>query len=285
MDNQPSFDRTLLPPILIGVFSILGILIILLIGRVSASRASIATEPTETPFKYIYLGTEPIPSAALTVETEDGLLTGTPFEGEDGTPTPRPAVVTPTLGTATRGTPNTTSGPPGDGDDGPPINNTSPANATSTGSNPGSGPPPLSPGTYDDTQTTFFLYDGPSWNPSTGGGLCGNTSNTLHVSDVGGSSVSFSFIGTEVRIRYQAGPSLGEITITIDSSQNLTFTVDQSDVGGGNEWASPTLSNATHTVEIVHEEGSGSVNIDCVIIPTVAPTGTPTPTPTRTPTP
>jgi hypothetical protein len=277
MDNQPSIDRTLLLPILIGAFSIFGILIILLIGRVNASRASVSEEPTETPFKYIYLGTEPLPSIEGTISPESELSTETPFgfEGDAETPTPQPAVVrTPTLGT-----PGTSGAPPDDQTGGPPFDNTSPANTGVPTFNPGSGPPPLSAGTYDNTNSAF-VYDGPGWASSTtGGGTCGTTQGTLHVSSQVGSSVTFSFIGKEVRIQYQPGSNLGEVAITIDGQELL---MDQSDLGAGNEWVwVSAATSGTHTVLFAHD-GGGSVNLDCVIVPAVAPTGTITVTPTRT---
>jgi hypothetical protein len=274
MDNRPSIDRTLLVPILIGAFSIFGILIIFLIGRVNASRASVSENPTETPFKYIYLGTEPLPSVEGTVSPESELFTETPFDFEGNAETP--ALITPVLGTPTLGTPNLTGGPPDDqSGDGPPINNTSQASTATF--NPGSGPPPLSSGTYDNTHSAF-IYDGPGWASSTsGGGTCGATQGTLHVSSLVGSSVTFSFIGREVRIQYQAGSNFGEVAITIDGQQSI---VDQADLGAGNEWISSGLTNATHTVLFTHDAG-GSVNLDCVIVPQ-APTQTPTPTRTAT---
>jgi len=249
MDNQPSFDRELLLPILVGGFSILGILIILLIGRLNASRASVIVVETETPFKYIFLGTEPINPTETPEASETELLTDIPLDS----PTPRSTVVTPAFGTPTLGTP---------------VNTSLPTSTSASGA-------PLNPSTYDDVDSRI-VYNGPWWIGQTG--VTGAYHDTLHVSQVTGSSVTFSFIGRELRLFYQGNPSQGEVTITIDG-QN--FTLDQSD---GTEWISEPLTNNTHTVLITHASG-GSVNLDKVIIPEVAPTGTPTATPTRTPNP
>ena len=262
MDNQPSIDQGILLPILVGGFSIFGILIILLVGRLNASRPSVIVVETETPFKYIFLGTEPVNLTQSPEASGTELLTDIPFDSP-----------TPALGTPALVTPNTTASsdfPPNDGS-GPPVSGTLPTNATSA-----SGPPPLSPATYDDAHPS--LGYSPEWASQTG--VTGAYLETMHVSTSIGSSVSFRFIGRELRVFYLSGSSLGEVTITIDGQ---SFTLDQSDLSNGNEWISDPLTNNTHTVLIRHLSG-GSVNLDYVIIPVVDSTATPTATPTRTPT-
>ena len=283
MDNQPSFDRELLLPILLGGFSILGILIILLIGRLSAARASVIVDETETPFKYIFLGTEPVLSSGTPEASGAELVTDIPFDS----PTPGSSVVTPVPGTPVLLTPNGTASPdfPPSNGGGPPGSGTLPANAgtpTRAGTS-ASGPPPLNAGTYDDSHS--FLGFSPGWTSATqGGGECGSTQGTLHVSSTLGSSVAFKFVGWELRLRYQVAPSLGTITIRID---NTNFDpLSQSDSTTHIiEWVSPDpLAQTTHDVSITHNSG-GSVNIDCVIIRDALATSTSTATPTRTPTP
>src|SRR5687767_13618311 len=170
MDNQPSFDRELLLPILLGGFSILGILIILLIGRLSAARASVIVDETETPFKYIFLGTEPVLSSGTPEASGTELSTDIPFDS----PTPGSTVViaTPALGTPVLLTPNGTASPdfPPSNGGGPPGSGTLPANAatpTRAGTS-ASGPPPLNAGTYDDSHS--FLGFSPGWTSATQGG-------------------------------------------------------------------------------------------------------------------
>ena len=262
MDNQPSFDRDLLLPILLGGFSILGIIIILLIGRLNAARASVIAVETETPFKYIFLGTEPINPTESPEASETALLTDIPIDG----PTPllpggSPDLLTPTLRTPSQVTPNNTAAS---------ITATLPGSTALPTSTSASGAP-LGSGTYDDVDS-HLVYNGP-WLGQTN--VAEAYQGTLNVSQVTGSSVTFRFIGRELRLFYQGNPSQGEVTIAIDDQD---YTLDQSE---GNEWISDSLTNNTHTVLITHLSG-GSVNLDYVIIPEVAPTGTPTATPTRT---
>ena len=282
MDNQPSIDRTILLPILIGAFSIFGILILLLIGRLNTSRASLPVEETETPFKYIFLGTEPGLFTESPEATEADLLneTSTPFDSAIATATPRPPDVTPTLVT-----PNVTGGPPGNNQtDAPPINLTPPGNTSlPTSTSLSASSPPLNAGTYDDTHN-YLVYDGPGWaSAAVGGGICGPIESTLHVSTTLGSTVSFRFIGWELRLRYQAAPTFGTMTIKIDNTNfdPLSQTDTTTHIV---EWVSPDpLSQSTHDVTITHLSG-GSVNLDCVIVRDALATSTVTLTPTRTPT-
>jgi hypothetical protein len=268
MDNQPSIDRSILLPILIGGFSIFGILIILLIGRVNSSRASIAVEPTETPFKYIFLGTEPIPSIEGTAATEEGLFTGTPFEDVDDTPIPSLPVITGTLTTPTLGTPI--------------ISRASPTNTP-----PGTVASPTRAATiiYDDADSRL-VYNG-NWTSQTN--VSGAYQGTLHISSTVNNSVVFLFLGDRIRISYQAGPSLGTVAVTIDSlgSEPISQASSTTEIM---QWESDLLVAGNHEVVITHS-GGGSVNIDSIAIPqslsgtVTSTTPAPTATPTRTPTP
>jgi hypothetical protein len=259
MDNQPSFDRELLLPILLGGFSILGIIVILLIGRLSTARASVTEVETETPFNYIFLGTEPVLFTETPEASETELLTDLPVVS--------PALGTPVLRTPTLATPNNTV---------PPINVTSPVNTALPTSTSASGAP-LGAGTYDDVDSRL-AYNGGGWADQE---VDSAYKGTLHVSTVPGSSVTFRFIGTEVRLGYQVAQSLGRVIVRIDNTNYDP--IDQSDTDSAvNEWISPLLSPSSHTVTITHADG-GSVNVDYVIVPETAPTGTPTATPTRTP--
>jgi hypothetical protein len=268
MDNQPSFDRELILPILVGGFSIFGIIIILLVGRLNATRASVIVVETETPFKYIFLGTEPVLSPESPEASGTELLTDTSIDS----PTPD---LSGTLGTSTLRTPGQVT----PNNSAASITATLPGNISLPTSTSASGPP-LNPGTYDDVDS-HLVYDGGGWAAQE---VDSAYKGTLHVSQVPGSSVTFKFIGTEVRFGYQVAPSLGTVTVRIDNTNYDPL--DQSDTSAAiNEWISPSLlSSSSHTVTITHASG-GSVNLDYVIIPDVAPTGTPTATPTRTSTP
>jgi hypothetical protein len=259
MDNQPAFDRSILIPIFLSGFSVIGIVVVLMIGRFLSAPAEVSVTPSATRFQYVYLGTEPAITTPLTEGTEI-IPTGKPIEA----PTEETSVTTPLVPTLTTATTPTRPGA------GTPIiltlpNATTAAPPTSTSA---SGPP-LNPGTYDDIDS-HLIYTG--WNATTVAGAYGNT---LHVSLAPGSTISFRFIGRELRLIYQGGTTLGQIRITIDTtSRNL----DQS---SGNEWVSDQFPNNTHSVLITHV-GGGSVNLDQVVIPEPVNTPTPTRTPTST---
>lgn len=249
MDNPPSIDRSILIPILIGGFSVVGIIVVLMIGRRLNSPAEVPVTPSATRFQYLYLGTEPAITTPL-VEGSEIPLTEEPVEEPDE----EPIVNTPVFATSTGpaiSTPIILATPNGS------IQQTNTVPPTTTSASV----PPLNAGTYEDFHPSI-LKDG--WQPTNSGG------STLHVSGTPGSTISFRFIGRELRLIYQSGPTLGEVRITID---NVVGSLDQSN--DANEWVSATFENGTHTVLITHL-GGGSVNLDQVIIPEVPITATPT---------
>src|SRR4026209_1250180 len=130
MDNQPSFDRGLVIPALIGVLSVIGIFSVLLINRYVTSRAIVPMTATVTPFKYIFLGTEPsISTEALPEESAIA-----PTLDEPPAPTEEPVIlVTP----ADPNTTNTAFPTPII------IGNITPSPTSASA-------PPLNAGTYDD---------------------------------------------------------------------------------------------------------------------------------------
>ena len=247
MDNQPAFDRSILIPIFLGGFSVVGILAVLLIGRALNTPVEIPVTPSVTRFQYVYLGTEPAITTPLIEESEIA-------------PTEPPAVEPPPDFTQFPATPTRPTAstlivlPSATGN----LRTNTPTATSASG-------PPLNPGIYDDVDG-HLVYTG--WSANNSGG-------TLHVSTVLGSTISFRFIGRQLRLLYQGGTTLGQMRITIDT---VSETLDQS---SGSEWVSDLFSNSTHTVLITHIGGAG-VNLDQVIIP--EPANTPTPTPTRTPT-
>ncbi len=254
MDTQPPLDRSYLIPILISGFSVIGIIVVLLLGRRLSAPAAIAVTPSATRFQYVYLGTEPAITTPLGGGSEIP-LSEEPVEEPDEE---EPIDEAPILATATRpaiSTPIVLATPTGGIQ---PTNTVAPTSVSAS-------VPPLNPGTYDDIHPNI-LKDG--WTPSNTGG------STLHVSVTPGSTISFRFIGTQLRILYQSGDTLGEVRITID---NVAGTLDESNEA--NEWVSQTFANGTHTVLITHT-GGGSVNLDQVIVPEVPTTATPTLTPT-----
>ena len=257
MDNQPSFDRGLIPPALIGIFSVIGICLVLLVYRYNTSSVVVEVTVTQTPFKYIFLGTEPAistepspeESATATLEEEPPLVF---------TPEQPPIILTPSTPQAI---PSTSI----------PSTGVVVPNATLTLTSAST--PPLSPGTYDDIDFRL-VYTG-NWVNQTN--VSGAYLNTLHISNTlttPGNSVTFRFIGQEVRVLYQSGASLGVMGITLDTT---TSQLDQSD--SSNELVLTATQSGTHTVTLTHLSG-GTVNLDSVIVPSLA---TPTATPTSTP--
>jgi len=255
MDKQPAFDRSIWIPIFISGFSVIGIVVALMIGRSLNAPAEVAVTPSATRFQYVYLGTEPVITTPLIEETEIG-PTEPPGEG----PTEASPVIPttpPTLSTLIiLGSP--TNNPQG-------TNTPAPPTSTSVSA------APLTRGTYDDVDSGLVYSPPGVW-------LANNQGGTLHVSNVPGNTISFLFIGTQLRIRYQAGATLGQMRISVD---NVSETLNQSEGNGEWVWPNP-LTSVTHTVLITHS-GGGSVNLDQVIILSPAtPTPTVTVTPTRT---
>ena len=262
MDNQPAIDRNLLIPILIGGFSIIGIIVVLLIGRSLESPAEVPATPSATPFQYLYLGTEPAITTPLFAETEIP-LTEEPIQEET------PVFATPTGPTAATAIiltqPGSATAPTGSVQ----RTNTPVQLVTSTLSSP------VAANTYDDSDSRL-TYTG-NWVPQTS--VNGAYQNTLHVSDTAGNSVSFNFVGQEIQLYYQAGASLGTVNITFDN-ETLAIPLSQSQTNG--VWTYMLDKGGDHTVTIRHASG-GSVNIDRLVIPaalTITPTLTRTPTPT-----
>ncbi len=247
MENKPTFDRGLILPILLGAFSLFGICLVLLLVRLSTFRAVTEVEETSTPFQYLFLGTEPGISTTTPEEDEGPPATEAPITFASSTPEPDEDI-------ASLASPTRTRTPSGSRTSTP----TSASNA------------PLNPGTYDESDQRFTYTS--EWIAQSG--VAGVFQNTLHVSNALDSSVTFRFIGEQIRIFYQSGSGLGTIRINLDG---LEYDLDESaEVVVQSEWISPILINGTHTVTITHISG-GAVNLDMIIVPEVIKTATPTP--------
>jgi len=251
MENKPSIDPGYLAPILLGVLSVLGMTVVYFFWRTNAFRPAEDPINTNTPFRYIYLGTEPGLST-LTPEP-----TWTPIFIEPPDPTEGPFL------TATAGSSLPTSALTS------PAFPTQPALRTPTPTPSETLSAILSK--FDDTYYEI-LYDG-EWTGQTN--VTDAYQNTLHISFETENYALFTFVGEQIIVTYQAGPSLGEILITIDGlefppvSQSNGTTLAVS-------WPSPILVMGTHEIIIEHLSG-GSVNIDSLTIPDLRPTVTPTP--------
>jgi hypothetical protein len=265
MDKKPPLDPSLYIPIIIGVGSICGIVLVLLGLRLSAAQGGIQTVVSDTPVKFQYLGTEPgiaLPTGIPSLETEESpTLPETPTEIFFPPPTEilsPPPTVTPALTTITQALTTT------------PISlaTDTPVTRTVTAQ-------PLGI-TYDDADSRI-AYTG-NWIGQSG--VNGTYKNTLHISSTIGDALQLIFYGQKLQLAYQAGPSLGTIAIRLDSTD---FVLDQSSPETRfSQWESPVLTFANHTITITHISG-GSVNIDSLAVidlatPTASQTATPTPT-------
>ena len=272
MENQSPNQRELLVPILIGGLSIVGIAVVLMIGRSIDAPAQVATTPSATPFEYIFLGTEPSISTPFVDSSELPPLEETIATGPEE---PLPGLATPTGGflvTPTRsssvstplvlGTPNPTrtSG-------GAFLPTNTPIRLPSFTPTGG-----ISLGvTYDDTDSRL-VYSG-DWASQTN--VSGANQSTLHVSTTRGNTVTFTFTGAEIYFHYQPGSSLGRVAVTIDGLGGTPFSQAQ-----GTSWWSGQLLPGTHSIVIEHFDG-GSINIDSFMLPAATPTPGPSPTPTQ----
>jgi hypothetical protein len=247
MDNKPYLERSLLIPIGIGVFSIVGILIVGLLAYLDVPQPVASTGQTATPFKYILLATEtslsvqgietPLSSQETIVAAPaNPVLPPTLAGGSSTFPTQAPpqVLILPT-NTLQASIPATSSIP------------ASPTNTSSVGAASGSSQK------YDETDE-ILDYDG-NWQNQTG---VGNAyQGTLTVSERIGNDVTFSVVGQQIVVGYLGGPDLGSITISIDDDE---FLLDEST---GNKWVSPQLSSDEHFVILFHEEGD-LINLDYI---------------------
>jgi len=215
MQPRPSFDRTLLIPIAIGVVSILGIGWLFLTNAPRETLSPPTAVPTAVPFDARSLDTQAasfFPSATSTLD--------------ETTPTATEILLltTSTLITITESPPTATATPT-------PIFQ------------------PLAAGRrYDDTNPNI-AYD-QFWtalkNPSTVNAFKG----TLHASNSIGNEASFRFTGEGFRLGYQRGRNFGTVTVLIDGQPYHFHEEDFSLV-----WRSPGLSPGEHFVRIIHESG------------------------------
>jgi hypothetical protein len=251
MDKKPFLDRSLLIPIGIGVFSMVGILIVMLAVYLEEPPTAIPVDPTVTPFKYILLATETlVPDPELeTVPSEETIseeptnpispiLPVTSEATFPALPTTAPSRI-PILAT------NTVQAS---------ISTPAIVTATFTGTAPATTTSSLTQ-KYDETDE-FLEYDG-DWVSRTG---VGNAyQGTLSVSNQVGSDVIFSFEGQQIVIGYLGEPGLGSLTISIDDDE---FLLNQS---AGNKWVSPQFPAGEHFVILIHEDGD-TINLDYVEI-------------------
>jgi hypothetical protein len=241
MDKQPFSDRGLLLPIGIGVFSVLGIFVILLSVYLDKPQAAVSTTRTATPFKYLLLATETLIPVIEPGATDPELAASDPeLEASDPEQTfpEEPEQESPTFSAA-----------------GPPQATTLANNTLQpSGAIPATAPAALSVRERYDDADSRLEYDG-DWDNQI---IVGNAyQGTLSVSSTIGNDLTLTFVGQQIIIGYLGGSNLGSITISIDDDE---FQLDQSN---GKEWTSPQLADTEHFVIIVHEDGD-SVNLDYI---------------------
>jgi hypothetical protein len=238
MDNKPSFDRSLLIPIVLGVFSCIGVLLVFLIVRLETTQEVAPVPNTETPFKFLLLATETRPSPT-----------------EPATRTPK-KVVPEELSIQM---PNSTE------------SGNIPGTLDMTSSQPAGSPPSRTPtaainplidltrlikvGQHDDVHEDIVYDDGWIAQPN----VILAYQETLHVSSVIGSELRITFEGRGFELGYQPGNNSGTILVEIDGEQ---FQIVQA---VGNIWLSPEFPLGVHAIRIVHESG-GPVNLDYITI-------------------
>lgn len=177
MQPRPSFDRTILIPIAIGIVSILGIAWLLL----TSALGQLLSAPTAIPSRF----------SSLATETWTFPVWPTPT-GTRPASSPRPRTETPPS-TSTL----VTESPP-------------PPSATPTPN----GIQPLSDGKYDDMNPNI-AYD-QYWTVSRNASTKNAYKGTLHVSGGNGEAAFFRFIGKGFRLGYQRGMNFGTVTVLID---------------------------------------------------------------------
>lgn len=235
MDKQPFLDRSLLIPIGISIFSILGIGIALATVYLDKPETVAPATLTVTPFKFTFLGTETaVPSLELeTTPSEEA------FPEEPSTPvftdTPQAELGTSTL-QATASSP------------------TSPLASSTSQTSPTSSTASLTGSNRYDNVDPLLEYDG-DWVGQTN--VTNAYQGTLVLSKTIGNDLIFSFTGQRIIIGYLGQAGLGSMAISIDDQE---FQLNQS---AGREWASPQFSNEEHLVIITHESGQ-SVNLDYI---------------------
>jgi len=223
-------DRSVIIPIGISVFSIVGILIIWFTVYLDKPQVVVPADPTATAFKFLFLASEtPTPDPALETAPPEATV-------------PEEATRLILINTPEESSAQTN----------PSVNNTLPGSTTTHAD---SSAVLNVIDTFDDADPRL-QYDG-DWVSQTN---VGNASQgTLFVSNTIGNDVTFLFFGQQIIIGYLGEPGLGFISISIDDDE---FEVDQS---VGNEWTSPQFIDEEHFVIIVHESGD-SVNLDYINI-------------------
>lgn len=228
MQPRPSFDRSLLIAIAIGVISILGICWIFFASdRGESSIPATAIPSSIIPFE------APTPSPTALPNQDEPLPTATRTS-----PHAEPRLPTETLtSTAT----STTESPP-----------------TPSATYTPNYIQPFPAGKYDDTNPNI-AYD-PYWTALKNPGTANAYLSTIHASTGVGNQASFRFTGAGFRLGYQRGKNFGTVTVLIDD-EPYSFHEQAFDL----VWRSPPLPRGDHFVQIIHQSGE-LINLDYIEI-------------------
>lgn len=255
-EKKPSVDFSVLVPGALGILSILGIAVIFFVTRADSMRPAGEPVSTATSFRFVYLGTEPSLSTLTPAPTSSPIFIEPPAATEEPDPNQPP------FGTQVPDLPSFPTFAPTN-----PAFPTQPAARTFTPTASETIPAVLSK--FDDAYYEI-LYDG-DWTSQTN--VTDAYQNTLHISFTIENYAYFTFVGQQVIVTFQAGPSLGTILIDVDG---VEFQVSQASAQTQLvEWRSPLLVMGSHELIIEHLSG-GSVNLDSLTIPDLR---TPTPGP------
>ena len=229
MQPRPSFDRSILIPIAIGVVSILGIGWLCLTSFLGQSLRAPTAIPSPFSLEAATLTSSRSPTP--TPDETPSTATGTEPVAYPG-PETEILLSTSTLVTESLPTPSTTPTP--------------------------GRIQPLTAGKYDDMDPNI-AYDR-YWTVLKNSSTANAYKGTLHLSTGIGDEASFRFTGGRFRLGYQRGMSFGTVTVLID---NQPYSFHEQDFGL--VWHSPQLSPGDHFVRIIHESGE-SINLDYIEI-------------------
>lgn len=240
MDTRLIRNHPLIPPLLIGIFSLLGLCAILALSFLPERNVESVPTRTPTPFKYQFLATETdIP--VLTPATETAELRIAP-------------AATSTITNITIQNTQTTPFFAATEQNGGATAASFTPTATMTLNSIFGNSEPLATGKYDD-RDPGFTYIG-VWNEEENSYAY---QETVLVSDAVGDYVTFRFIGLQLMFGYQSSDDAGEITVNVNSVEE---TMNQQ---AGSIWFSDYLEPGTHFAIITHT-GEGPVNLDYIEI-------------------
>lgn len=230
MNGSLRIDRDILIIVIVATISGLGICLLLLIGRLQTSGPIPVADVTNTPFKYLFLATEIStidPNTLIAtpeIPSEEFILpTSLPTEGIEPSPVVLSSVAPGATSTAATNSIATTVVPTVDEAE------------------------VFFVGTFNDTDPRIE-YDGDWTNELF---VDDASEETLYISTSTGNTAKFTFLGKQVVIGYLGSNDvdLGTATILIDGT---SYQMDQT---SGDNWASPQLTSAQHTVVITHKTG------------------------------